>query len=392
MIVARRARLRSTRSSASSGTASSGSARAMSRASGSGSTTTATSSATTSSGARCSTTSQLLLCVPILIVLAALVAAVLLRPRAGLEGLPDAAVPPLRPVDPRRRDRVRLRVPAQRARQHRARHRRARRARRRTGSARRTRALWTIMAVIVWKELGFGIIVFLARLMSVSEEMYEAARVDGAGWWQRFRHVTLPQLVPAIVFFAVVETITMLSWVFAYVYVMTAGRARELDRRHRVLHLPAGLLERGDRHRLGGRGDAAGGRERASSSFASGPPADRRPRAMVDRPAPEAAACSRAMPEARAPARLRGASRSCRSTSCVVNSFKTQAEYSANPYGLPDDADAVERSRDAFKGGDLCAGSETRRSSPSPRSVLSTRRSPRWPPTRIALMRWRPGP
>jgi ABC-type sugar transport system permease subunit len=85
------------------------------------------------------------------------------------------------------------------------------------------RALWTIMAVIVWKELGFGIIVFLARLMSVSEEMYEAARIDGAGWWQRFRHVTLPQLVPAIVFYAVVETITMLSWVFAYVYVMTAG-------------------------------------------------------------------------------------------------------------------------------------------------------------------------
>ena len=38
-----------------------------------------------------------------------------------------------------------------------------------------------------------------------------------------FRHVTLPQLVPAIVFFAIVETITMLSWVFAYVYVMTTG-------------------------------------------------------------------------------------------------------------------------------------------------------------------------
>ena len=38
-----------------------------------------------------------------------------------------------------------------------------------------------------------------------------------------FRHVTIPALVPAIVFFAVVETITMLSWVFAYVYVMTTG-------------------------------------------------------------------------------------------------------------------------------------------------------------------------
>jgi ABC-type sugar transport system permease subunit len=86
-----------------------------------------------------------------------------------------------------------------------------------------SRALWTIMAVIVWKELGFGIIVFLARLMSVNEEMFESARIDGAGWWQRFRHVTLPQLMPAIVFFGIVETITMLSWVFAYIYVMTSG-------------------------------------------------------------------------------------------------------------------------------------------------------------------------
>jgi ABC-type sugar transport system permease subunit len=84
-------------------------------------------------------------------------------------------------------------------------------------------ALWTIMAVIVWKELGFGIILCLARLMSVDEQLFEAARVDGAGWWQRLWHITLPQLVPAIVFYGVVELITILSWVFAYVYVMTGG-------------------------------------------------------------------------------------------------------------------------------------------------------------------------
>jgi ABC-type sugar transport system permease subunit len=84
-------------------------------------------------------------------------------------------------------------------------------------------ALPTIMATIVWKELGFGVILFLARLMSVPEEIYEAARIDGAGWWKTLWYVTVPQLAPAIVFYAVVETITMLSWVFAYVYVMTAG-------------------------------------------------------------------------------------------------------------------------------------------------------------------------
>jgi ABC-type sugar transport system permease subunit len=84
-------------------------------------------------------------------------------------------------------------------------------------------ALPTIMAVIVWKELGFGVILFLARLIAVPEEIYEAARIDGAGWWRTLRHVSIPQLAPAIVFYAVVETITMLSWVFAYIYVMTAG-------------------------------------------------------------------------------------------------------------------------------------------------------------------------
>jgi ABC-type sugar transport system permease subunit len=86
-----------------------------------------------------------------------------------------------------------------------------------------TWALPTIMFVIIWKELGFGVIICLARLMSVNEEYFEAARVDGARWWRRLRHVTVPQLVPAIAFFAIVELINMLSWVFAYVYVMTLG-------------------------------------------------------------------------------------------------------------------------------------------------------------------------
>ena len=86
-----------------------------------------------------------------------------------------------------------------------------------------TWALPTIMFVIVWKELGFGIILCLARLASVDEQLYEAAKVDGAGWWRLLRHVTFPQLLPALAFYVVVELITMLSWVFAYVYVMTLG-------------------------------------------------------------------------------------------------------------------------------------------------------------------------
>jgi ABC-type sugar transport system permease subunit len=59
--------------------------------------------------------------------------------------------------------------------------------------------------------------------MSVDEHLFEAARVDGAGWWRVLWHVMLPQLVPTLAFYAIVELITMLSWVFAYVYVMTSG-------------------------------------------------------------------------------------------------------------------------------------------------------------------------
>ncbi len=86
-----------------------------------------------------------------------------------------------------------------------------------------TWALPTIMFVIVWKELGFGVILCVARLSSVDDQLFEAARVDGAGWWRTLRHITIPQLAPALAFYAVVELITMLSWVFAYVYVMTLG-------------------------------------------------------------------------------------------------------------------------------------------------------------------------
>jgi ABC-type sugar transport system permease subunit len=71
--------------------------------------------------------------------------------------------------------------------------------------------------------LGFGVVLFLARLMSLDEEILEAARIDGANWWQTHVYVTIPQLTAVIEFFVVVELITMLSWVFAYVYTMTGG-------------------------------------------------------------------------------------------------------------------------------------------------------------------------
>jgi ABC-type sugar transport system permease subunit len=84
-------------------------------------------------------------------------------------------------------------------------------------------ALWTLMLVIVWREVGFGIVLFLARLLSLGEEQIEAARIDGAGWWSRLRHVILPEIKGTIEFYVVIATITMLAWVFGYVFTLTEG-------------------------------------------------------------------------------------------------------------------------------------------------------------------------
>jgi ABC-type sugar transport system permease subunit len=85
-------------------------------------------------------------------------------------------------------------------------------------------ALWTLTGVIVWKELGFGVVLFLARLLAVPAELYEAARLDGARFWSLLRHITVPQLSSVISFYAVIEAITMVSWVFNYVYVISNGK------------------------------------------------------------------------------------------------------------------------------------------------------------------------
>ena len=81
----------------------------------------------------------------------------------------------------------------------------------------------SLSVVIIYREMGFGVVLFLARLMSLEKEILEAAEIDGASFWQKHIYVTLPQLSGVIEFFVVVELITMLSWVFAYVFTMTGG-------------------------------------------------------------------------------------------------------------------------------------------------------------------------
>jgi ABC-type sugar transport system permease subunit len=84
-------------------------------------------------------------------------------------------------------------------------------------------AIWSVGGVVIWQQLGFGVVVFLAALLSLPHEVVEAARLDGASWWQLQTQVQIPQLRSTIEFFVVTEAITVLSWVFTYVYVVTGG-------------------------------------------------------------------------------------------------------------------------------------------------------------------------
>jgi multiple sugar transport system permease protein len=84
---------------------------------------------------------------------------------------------------------------------------------------------WAMPAIIVmaaWKNFGFHMIVLIAALQSIPDNLYEAARLDGASELQQLRHVTLPMLAPTLLFVTVITVIGYFQ-LFAEPYVMTQG-------------------------------------------------------------------------------------------------------------------------------------------------------------------------
>lgn len=82
-----------------------------------------------------------------------------------------------------------------------------------------------IGVVVIWQRLGFDMILFLAGLQAIPRPLIEAAIIDGATWWQRFRHVVLPLLSPTTFLVLVLSTIGAFQ-IFDQVYVMTARTSR----------------------------------------------------------------------------------------------------------------------------------------------------------------------
>ncbi len=85
-----------------------------------------------------------------------------------------------------------------------------------------TYALAAVSLVIVWIQVGYCLVVFMAGLSRIDPSLYEAAELDGANWWSRFVTITIPLLAPEI-FVVVLTTLIAALKVFAPIFVITAG-------------------------------------------------------------------------------------------------------------------------------------------------------------------------
>ncbi len=93
-------------------------------------------------------------------------------------------------------------------------------------------SIWSPIAVVitnVWKNLGFNVLVFLGGLQAISHDFYEAAEVDGANAWVKFRRITVPLLSPTTLFLIVINLINALQ-IFAEPYILTSGGPGDASR------------------------------------------------------------------------------------------------------------------------------------------------------------------
>lgn len=84
---------------------------------------------------------------------------------------------------------------------------------------------WAMPAIVimsVWKSFGYNMIIFIAGLQNIPEDLYEAASIEGAGEWQKFKSITLPLLAPTTLFISII-TIVGYFQLFAEPYIMTQG-------------------------------------------------------------------------------------------------------------------------------------------------------------------------
>lgn len=105
-------------------------------------------------------------------------------------------------------------------------------------------ALVCVMIFSIWHMLGFNIVIFLAGLSAIPKEVYEAAEVDGANWWQKTRYVTLPLLTPTLFFLMIISTIRAFQ-TFNDIYIITPSE-RSNSAQNLVMLIVSKMREGGD--------------------------------------------------------------------------------------------------------------------------------------------------
>ncbi len=83
-------------------------------------------------------------------------------------------------------------------------------------------ALFSVSMVSIWLQLGFCTILFLAAIQGIPQELYESAKIDGAGFWSSFRHITIPMVSPTLFFLVVIQTLNALQ-AFTQINILTRG-------------------------------------------------------------------------------------------------------------------------------------------------------------------------
>ncbi|WP_341357105.1 sugar ABC transporter permease [Rossellomorea sp. y25] len=83
-------------------------------------------------------------------------------------------------------------------------------------------SIFAVMVVTIWKGLGYYMVIYLAGLQSISDDLYEAAEIDGASKWKQIWHITIPLLMPSIMIVTIMSSISAMK-VFEEIYVMTGG-------------------------------------------------------------------------------------------------------------------------------------------------------------------------
>ena len=83
--------------------------------------------------------------------------------------------------------------------------------------------MWVVLAVVLWGNFGIGVLVFLAALATAPVELFDAAKLDGAGWWRSFQHVVIPSVRNVISFWSVIVLVSLFTTLFGYIFSLTGG-------------------------------------------------------------------------------------------------------------------------------------------------------------------------